>query len=108
LWKRSSTRSCTTGRACPTAAKPARPLPELRGKGFRRRTPPGVAKLDGRVSKPKITGETPHKLQGGEASFLFRLDRKRVHASAKGATSTGVKTVDNKESYDNDVASAGR
>ncbi len=107
LWKRSSTRSCTPG-ACPTAAKPAGPLPKPQGKGFRRRTPPRAAKLGDRVSKPKIAGETPCKARGREASFLFCLDCKRAHASAKGAPSAGVKTVDDKDSYDNDVASTGR
>ncbi len=106
LWKLSSTRSRTTG-ARPTAAEPAGPLPKPRGKGFRHRTPPQAAKLDGRVSEPKIAGETPCKAQGEEASFLFRLDRERVHASAKGTSSARVETIDNKDLYDNKVASAG-
>jgi hypothetical protein len=106
LWKQSSTRSCTTG-ACPTAAKPAGPLPEPRGKGFGHQTPLRAAKLDGEVSEPKVAGETPCKVQGVEASFLFRLNHERAHASTKGAPSTGVETVDNKDSYDNNVASAG-
>ncbi len=46
-------------------------------------------------------------MQGREASFLFRLNRERVHASAKGAPSARVETVDDEDSYDNDVASAG-
>jgi hypothetical protein len=106
LWKRSSTRSCTTG-AHRTAAEPAGPLPEPRGKGFGRQPPPRAAKLDSVVSKPKMAGETPCKAQGREASFLFCLDRKRVHTSAKGAPSIGVKTVDDDNSYDNNVASIG-
>ncbi len=107
LWKRSPTRSCTTG-ACPTAAKPAGPLPKPQGKGFRHRTPPRAAKLDGGVSKPKIASETPCMAQGREASFLFHLDRKRAHTSAKGVPSARVKTIADKDSYNSDVASAGR
>jgi hypothetical protein len=57
-----------------------------------------------------IAGETPRKkAQSKEASFLFRLDREGVHASAKGAPSAAVKTVDNDNSFDDDnVASTGR
>jgi hypothetical protein len=106
LWKRSSTRSCTIG-ACLTAAEPAGPLPKPRGKGFRRQTPPRAAKLDGGVSKPKIVGETPCMAQGGEASFLFHLNHKRAHTSAKGAPSIGVETINDEDSYNNAVASAG-
>jgi hypothetical protein len=40
-----------------------------------------------------------------EASFLFRLNPKRAHASTKGAPSAGVKAIDNDNSYNNNVAS---
>jgi hypothetical protein len=41
-------------------------------------------------------------------SLLFRLDRMRAHASAKGAPSTRVETLDDDDSYDNDAVSVGR
>ncbi len=51
-------------------------------------------------------GGTPQKeAQGGEVSLLFRLDHVRAHASAKGAPSAGVETLDDDDSYDKDVAS---
>ena len=54
-------------------------------------------------------GGTPKKeARGGEVSLLFRLDHVRVHASAKGAPSTGVETLDDNDSFDEDVASVGR
>jgi hypothetical protein len=54
-------------------------------------------------------GGTPQKeAQGREVSLLLRLDRGRAHASAKGAPSTGVETLDDDDSYDKDVASVGR
>ncbi len=53
-------------------------------------------------------GGTPQKeAQGREVSLLFRLDRGRVHASAKGAPSAGVETLDDNNSYDNNVTSVG-
>ncbi len=53
-----------------------------------------AAKLNGRGSKPEIAGETPcKKAQGVEASFLFRIDRKRVHASAKGGPAPGSRLL---------------
>ncbi len=53
-------------------------------------------------------GETLRKkAQGGEASFLFCINRERAHVSAKGGPSAGVKAIDDNESYDDDVANAG-
>ena len=53
-----------------------------------------AAKLNGGGSKPEIAGETPcKKAQGVEASFLFRIDRKRVHASAKGGPAPGLRPL---------------
>ena len=53
---------------------------------------PRAAKLDSGVSRPQIAGGmprkrsedgTPHKkAQGGEESFLFRLNRERAYAAA--------------------------
>ncbi len=55
-----------------------------------------AAKLNGGGSKPEIAGETPcKKAQGKEASFLFRINRERVHASAKRGPSAGVEAFDN-------------
>ncbi len=68
-----------------------------------------AAKLNGGGSKPEIAGETPRKkAQGREASFLFRIDCKRAHASAKGGPSAMVEAIDDDESYDDDIASAGQ
>ena len=54
-------------------------------------------------------GGTPQKeARGSEVSLLFRLDHVRAHASAKGAPSTGVETLDGDNSYDKDVTSVGR
>jgi hypothetical protein len=54
-------------------------------------------------------GGTPQKeARGGEVSLLFCLDRLRVHASAKGAPSDGVETLDNNDSYKDDVPSVRR
>ena len=54
-------------------------------------------------------GGTPQKeARGGEVSLLFRLDHVRAHASAKGAPSAGVETLDDDDSYDEEVASIGR
>ncbi len=53
-------------------------------------------------------GGTPQKeAQGREVSLLFRLDHVRAQASAKGAPSAGVETLDDDDSYDKDVASIG-
>jgi hypothetical protein len=53
-------------------------------------------------------GGTPQKeARGGEVSLLFHLDHVRAHASAKGAPSAGVDTLDDNDSYDKDVASVG-
>ncbi len=41
-----------------------------------------------------------------DASFLFCLNRKRAHTSAKGGPSAGVEAVDDNDSYDDSVASA--
>jgi hypothetical protein len=43
-----------------------------------------------------------------EASFLFRLDRDRAHASAKGGPSAKVEAVDENNSYGNNITSAGQ
>ncbi len=68
-----------------------------------------ITHLDGGECRPEIVGGTPQKeVQGREASLLFRLDHVRAHASAKGAPSTGVETLDDDDSYDKDVASVGR
>ncbi len=40
-------------------------------------------------------------------SLLFRLDHVRAHASAKGVPSAVVETLDDDNSYDEDVASIG-
>ncbi len=40
-------------------------------------------------------------------SLLFCLDHVRAHASTKGAPSAGVETLDNDDSYDEDVTSVG-
>jgi hypothetical protein len=54
-------------------------------------------------------GGTPQKeARGSEVSLLFRLDHVRAHASAKGVPSAGVETLDDNNSYDEDVASIGR
>jgi hypothetical protein len=54
-------------------------------------------------------GGTPQKeARGGEVSLLFRLDHVRGDASAKGAPSAGVETLDDDDSYNKDVASIGR
>ncbi len=57
-----------------------------------RRNPPRAAKLDGGVSGPEIAGGMPRKrsedgtpwkkAQGGEESFLLRLDCERAYAAA--------------------------
>jgi hypothetical protein len=50
-------------------------------------------------------------VRGGEASFLFCLDRKREHAATKGGGGTGVNTINKDDSYNkdgNDIASVGR
>jgi hypothetical protein len=76
---------------------------------FGRRNPLQAAKLNGGGSKPEIAGETPHKkVHGGEASFLFRLNCERAHASTKGVPSAGVKAVDDDDLYNNNAASAGQ
>ncbi len=41
-------------------------------------------------------------------SLLFCFDHVRAHASAKGAPSAGVETLDDDDSYDEDVASIER
>ncbi len=67
-----------------------------------------ITHLDGGECRPEIVGRTPQKeARGGEVSLLFRLDHMRVHASAKGAPSAGVETLDDDNSYDEDVASVG-
>ncbi len=54
-------------------------------------------------------GGTPQKeAQGRKVSLLFRLDHVRAHASAKGAPSARVETLDDNDSYNNDVVSVGR
>ncbi len=54
-------------------------------------------------------GGTPQKeAQGREVSLLFRRDCGRAHASAKGAPSAGAETLDDNNSYNDDVASVGR
>ena len=54
-------------------------------------------------------GGTPQKeAQGREVSLLFCLDQVRAHASAKGAPSAGVETLDNNVSYDHDGPSVRR
>ncbi len=40
-------------------------------------------------------------------SLLFRLDHMRAHASIKGVPSAGVETLDDDDSYDEDVVSVG-
>ncbi len=53
-------------------------------------------------------GGTPQKeARGGEVSLLFRLEHGRVHASAKGLPSAGVETLDDNDSYDDDIARVG-
>jgi hypothetical protein len=67
--------------------------------------------MTGVMSRRSRGGGACKKAQGGEASFLFRLNRKRAHASAKRVGGAGVNTVNKDDSYDdkdNNVASDGR
>jgi hypothetical protein len=71
-----------------------------------------AGQFEDRGCEPEIAGGSPlKKARSGEASSLFRLDRIRAHASAKGGGSTGVDTVNEDNSYDkedNNIASNGR
>jgi hypothetical protein len=58
--------------------------------------------LDDRGREPEIAGGgSLKKARSREASSLFRLDRMRAHASAKGGGSAGVDTVNKDNLYDN-------
>jgi hypothetical protein len=63
---------------------------------------PSTRQLNDRGRKPEIAGGGPlKKVQSGEASSFFCLDRMRAHASSKGGGGAGVDTVNKDDSYDN-------
>jgi hypothetical protein len=72
-------------------------------------TPPPAAKVDGGVRELEFAGGTPspHKTaRGKEAPFLFRLDRKKASAAAKGGRDVEAEAVAEDDSDDNEGASA--
>jgi hypothetical protein len=76
-----------------------------------RRNPPRAAKFNGGVREPEFAGGTPSphkKAQGKEASFLYRPDRKKAFAAAKGGRDVEAKAIAEDDSDDDEGASVGR
>jgi hypothetical protein len=66
--------------------------------------PPPAAKVDSGVREPEFAGGTPSphkKARGKEASFLFRLNRKKASATAKGGCDVEAEAVAKDDSDDN-------
>jgi hypothetical protein len=73
-----------------------------------RRNSPRAAKVDSRVREPEFIGGTPSprkKARGKEASFLFRPDRKKASAAAKGGRDVDAEALAKDDSDDEDGAS---
>ncbi len=70
--------------------------------------PPRAAKVDGGVREPEFVGGTPSplkKAQGKEASFLFRLNREKASAAAKGGCDVKAKAIAKDDLVDDEGAS---
>jgi hypothetical protein len=75
-----------------------------------RQNPPRAAKFDGGVHEPEFAGGTPSphkKVRGKEASFLYRPNREKAFATAKGGRDVKANAVTKDDSDDEEGASLG-